>query len=177
MEQRRCSCSLSVCNRVFVPPVTSSLVHFSHSDATWVCCQLSQPHWPPLGKRRMHSYLRFCLNHPQLFYLPLFAHAPSRCIQTSTAAQSRKKGIDLACIRKIIFFSMTNRARPGLYIRSGSASIPLLIPPSPANISHTIGRSTCAPCLFAVRHLDRVVNCEEDSRFHYILLRSHWGGF
>jgi hypothetical protein len=67
---------------------------------------------------------------------------------------------------------MTNGARPGLYIRSGSASIPLLISLSPAKISRTIDRSTYIPCLFAVRHLNRVVNREEDRRFHYILLRS-----
>lgn len=76
LEQRCCSCSLSVCYCVFIPSVASSPVHFYHSDAALVCCQLclhnsvntdSQLSWPPsVNDGSTHtSGLRFCLNHPQ----------------------------------------------------------------------------------------------------------------
>jgi hypothetical protein len=101
------STTLALCRYVilYLFPLLHPHLHISISDAALVCCQ-SCPGLPSVNDG--HSYLSTD-NHPQLFYLPLFAHAPCLCIPTLTAAQSRKKGIDLACIRKNLFLFLNDQ--------------------------------------------------------------------
>ena len=94
-QQRRCSrsCPLLVCYCVFVPSVASSLGHFSHSDAALVCCQLhsniQRPGLPSVNDGHNHTS-GFVLTTPNFFYLQLFAHAPSPCIQNRCAVREEK---------------------------------------------------------------------------------------
>lgn len=100
------SCSLLVCYCVFIPSVASSLGHFSHSDAALVCCQLHsniQLSWPSLGKQQTQSYLRFCLNHPQIF-LPPALHTCTFPMYSKLLCSPRRKVLIWPTLGRKYFF-------------------------------------------------------------------------